>query len=96
MRAFPMPDMTTGTGTYKKKRIDLTLTGVSGALDNGNSVLMYPSGKLMRSNLELLGAASGVKIPSNQAETFRSSWSEPGDYGEVPFQPPKRTEELQI
>ena len=61
MRALPMPDMTTGTGVYKKKRIDLTLTGVSEALDTGHSVLMYPSGKLMRSNLELLGAASGVK-----------------------------------
>ena len=61
MRAFPMPDMTTGTGVYKKRRIDQTLINVSKALDTGNSVLMYPSGKLMRSNLELLGAASGVK-----------------------------------
>ena len=61
MRAFPMPDMTTGTGIYKKRRIDETLTGVSNALERGDSVLMYPSGKLMRSNLELLGAASGVQ-----------------------------------
>ncbi len=61
MRAFPMPDMTTGTGVYKKRRIDETLEGVSKALDAGDSILMYPSGKLMRSNLELLGAASGVQ-----------------------------------
>jgi len=60
MRAFPMPDMATGTGVYKKRRIDETLQGVSDALEAGDSVLMYPSGKLMRSNLELLGAASGV------------------------------------
>lgn len=60
MRAFPMPDMATGTGVYKKRRIEETLTGVSDALAQGDSVLMYPSGKLMRSNLELLGAASGV------------------------------------
>jgi acyl-CoA synthetase (AMP-forming)/AMP-acid ligase II/1-acyl-sn-glycerol-3-phosphate acyltransferase/acyl carrier protein len=61
MRAFPMPDMATGTGVYKKRRIDETLNGVSDALETGDSVLMYPSGKLMRSNLELLGAASGVQ-----------------------------------
>ena len=61
MRAFPMPDMATGTGVYKKRRIDETLTGVSDALEAGDSVLMYPSGKLMRSSLELLGAASGVQ-----------------------------------
>jgi acyl-CoA synthetase (AMP-forming)/AMP-acid ligase II/1-acyl-sn-glycerol-3-phosphate acyltransferase/acyl carrier protein len=60
MRAFPMPDMATGTGVYKKRRIEETLTGVSDALAQGDSVLMYPSGKLMRANLELLGAASGV------------------------------------
>ena len=61
MRAFPMPDMKTGTGVYKKRRIDQALKSVSEALDAGDSVLMYPSGKLMRSNLELLGAASGVQ-----------------------------------
>jgi acyl-CoA synthetase (AMP-forming)/AMP-acid ligase II/1-acyl-sn-glycerol-3-phosphate acyltransferase/acyl carrier protein len=61
MNAFPMPDMATGTGVYKKQRIDQTLKGVSEALEAGDSVLMYPSGKLMRSNLELLGAASGVQ-----------------------------------
>ncbi|MBT7854689.1 MAG: LysM peptidoglycan-binding domain-containing protein, partial [Opitutae bacterium] len=61
MRAFPMPDMATGTGVYKKRRIDETLEGVSEALETGDSVLMYPSGKLMRSNLELLGATSGVQ-----------------------------------
>ena len=71
MRAFPMPDMTTGTGVYKKRRIDQTLMGVSQALDNGDSVLMYPSGKLMRSSLELLGAASGVKRALESCENIQ-------------------------
>ena len=89
-----MPDMTTGTGVYKKRRIDQTLMGVSQALDNGDSVLMYPSGKLMRSSLELLGAASGVKRALESCENIQIVLVRTRGYGV--FRPPKQKEELRI
>ena len=60
MRAFPMPDMTTGMG-FTKKGASMKRSRGYPMPWKGDSVLMYPSGKLMRSNLELLGAASGVQ-----------------------------------
>ncbi len=61
MRAFPMPDMENGCGILKKRRIEKVLLEIASALKNGDNVLMYPSGHLMRSGSEYLGAASGVE-----------------------------------
>jgi len=60
MKAIPMPDMETGTGVYKKRRIDDALNSVCAGLAGGNAVIMYPSGRLMRSSQEVIGGASGV------------------------------------
>jgi long-chain-fatty-acid--[acyl-carrier-protein] ligase len=70
MRAFPMPDMEKGCGTMKKKRIDRVLGEIADALRAGDNVLMYPSGHLMRTGREYLGASSGVEsILSRYPET---------------------------
>lgn len=61
MRAFPMPDMEKGCGTLKKNRIQRILDEIAQALKEGDNVLIYPSGHLMRSGSEYLGAASGVE-----------------------------------
>ncbi len=71
MGAFPMPDTSTGTGIFKKRRINQTMDEICNTLNNGDAVLMYPSGKLMRSGKEVLGAASGVHRILQQVENIQ-------------------------
>ncbi len=60
INAFPMPDMEKGAGYFKKLRIDKELKHIANELNNGNNVLIYPAGRLIRNGREKLGAASGV------------------------------------
>ncbi len=60
IRAFPMPDMDTGSGFYKKLRIEKILNNISQGLDNGDNILIYPAGQLVRGGEEKLKGASGT------------------------------------
>ena len=58
--AIPMPNMWAGTGSYKRLRVERSLAEIIKCLDEGQNVLMYPSGRLMHSGRENLRAVSGV------------------------------------
>jgi long-chain-fatty-acid--[acyl-carrier-protein] ligase len=58
--ANPMPDMEYDSGPYKRRRVEKALDEVVSALKRGESILIYPSGRLSVSGEEKLGAASGV------------------------------------
>lgn len=58
--AIAMPDMEQGSGFYKRKRIKDTLDNVVLALNGGDNVLIYPSGRLSVTGKEVIGAASGA------------------------------------
>jgi long-chain-fatty-acid--[acyl-carrier-protein] ligase len=59
-RAIPMPDMEFDSGPYKRRRIEKALDEVVATLKKGDSILIYPSGRLSVSGEEKIGAASGV------------------------------------
>lgn len=61
IKAFPMPDLERGTSPSKKQKVESILQDICESLRKGENVLMYPSGRLMRTGLEHLGAASGVQ-----------------------------------
>ena len=71
MRAFPMPDMTSGTGSTKNDALIKLSWAYRRLWIMAILSLMYPSGKLMRSSLELLGAASGVKRALESCENIQ-------------------------
>ena len=56
---IPMPDMETGGGLYTRKRVQRALDTAIEALARGENVLLYPSGRIMRTGLERLGGNSG-------------------------------------
>lgn len=60
LRAIPIADMDFDSGPYKIRRIQRTLETISNALQQGDNILIYPSGRLSRNGPELLGGASGV------------------------------------
>lgn len=77
MKAFSMPDLETGSGFYKKKKIQYALENIEKALHEQSNVLIYPAGKLMRSGVEELGGASGVysllgKVPQASVVLVRT------------------------
>ena len=59
-RAIPMPNTDGGMGSYKRVRVRKALDHAAGYLDDGDNVLIYPSGQLMRSGLESLRGASAT------------------------------------
>lgn len=61
VRAIPMPDMAFHSGPFKKRRVDQALRDVIAALKGGESVLIYPSGRLSVHGPEVIGGASGVQ-----------------------------------
>lgn len=61
INSIPMPNMDKGAGKYKQLRIEKKIDEIGTELKEGNNILMYPAGRLMRSGLENLGASSGVK-----------------------------------
>ena len=60
IRAIPMPNMWGGIGSYKKFRVRKALDHAAECLDEGQNILIYPAGRLMRTTREELRAASGV------------------------------------
>lgn len=60
IRAIPMADMEFDSGPYKRRRIERTLENIRLALEYGDNILMYPSGRLSVTGAERIGGASGV------------------------------------
>jgi long-chain-fatty-acid--[acyl-carrier-protein] ligase len=60
IRAVPIPDMEFNAGPFKLRRVHGALKSVAEALNNGDAIMMYPSGRLQRNGKELLGSASGL------------------------------------
>jgi len=60
IRAIPMADMEFDSGPYKRRRIQRTLDEIVYALQGGDNILLYPSGRLSVTGLERIGGASGV------------------------------------
>lgn len=61
IRAIPIADMDFESGPFKRRRILATLEDVGMALNQGDNILLYPSGRLSVTGKEKLGGASGVK-----------------------------------
>ena len=57
---IPIPNMSKGSGVYKRLRVKKALDQVVEYLDKGENVLIHPSGRLMRSGLEDLRAATAI------------------------------------
>ena len=60
LRVIPMPNMYGGIGSYKKYRVRKALKHAADCLNEGSNVVIYPSGRLMRSTREEVRATSGV------------------------------------
>ena len=60
INTIPMPDMSTGAGYFKRIRIERTLKYIEESLQNGDNVMLYPSGHLTRTGLENIGGASAA------------------------------------
>lgn len=58
--AVPVPDMDFGGGRYKRMRVEKGTVEAEELLSRGESLLFYPSGRLMSSGLEMLKGSSGV------------------------------------
>lgn len=59
-RAIPIPDMTVDAGNFKRRRMERALKQVVQGLKDGDNILFYPAGSLMKSGLERLQGSSGV------------------------------------
>ena len=78
IRAIPMPNMWTGTGSYKRLRVEKSFATIVHSLKQGGNVLIYPSGRLMHSGSENLRGVSGVydiisKIPDVKIVLIRTT-----------------------
>lgn len=60
IRAIPMADMDYEAGPYKRRRVMKQLHDVTEALQRGDSVLIYPSGRLSVNGAEQIGGNSGA------------------------------------
>lgn len=60
MRAIPVPNLNQSTNSVKRRRSERALEEVVHCLNQGDNFLIYPSGRVKRSNYELIGGASGV------------------------------------
>jgi long-chain-fatty-acid--[acyl-carrier-protein] ligase len=60
VNAIPMPNMEGTLGSYKRMRVEQALADMAHSIDSGDSVLVYPAGRLMRSGTEDLRAASAA------------------------------------
>lgn len=69
--AFPMPDMESGSGEWKQRKIQSVMDEIATSLESGSNVLMYPSGRLMRKGEEKLGAASGAHYLLNKVKDLK-------------------------
>lgn len=60
LNAIAIPNSKSHLSSYKRFRIQNAVNKVVDALNNGDNVLFYPAGQLMRSEKEDLGSASGL------------------------------------
>ncbi len=60
MDALPVPNHQHSTNSLKRKKSEKALSDVEKGLWKGENFLIYPAGKVKRSNYELIGGASGV------------------------------------
>ncbi len=60
LRALPMPNIEEGRSEFKALRIKNTLKEIKSGLENGDNILLYPSGRLSRNGDEKLGGASAL------------------------------------
>lgn len=60
VRAIPMPNTDGGMGSYKRVRVRKALDHAAACLDEGQNILLYPAGQMMRSEREELRGASGT------------------------------------
>jgi long-chain-fatty-acid--[acyl-carrier-protein] ligase len=63
IRSIPIPEMERTDGAHKRKCIQQSVRAVQdciAALRRGENLMVYPSGRLMRTNVEQVGEKSGV------------------------------------
>jgi len=60
LRAMPMPNIEEGRSEFKTLRIKRTLEEIESGLENGDNILLYPSGRLCRDGEEKLGGTSAL------------------------------------
>lgn len=58
--ALPVPNFNTATNSIKRKRADVVFSQVSVGLKNGENFLIYPSGRIKRTAVEVVGGSSAV------------------------------------
>jgi 1-acyl-sn-glycerol-3-phosphate acyltransferase len=58
--ALPVPEMSGAASEFKRRRVKHTLDEAINGLKGGDSILLYPAGRLMRDTVENLGATSAV------------------------------------
>lgn len=96
MKAIPVPNLHQSTNSVKIRRSERALEEVVKGLSQGDNFLIYPAGRVKRSNYELIGGASGVhtilqKAPNTNVVLVRvtglygSSFSSALTGGKVPF-----------
>ncbi len=59
-KVIPMPNVSLGGSAYQRLRVRNALDEVCAALKRGENVLIYPSGRMMRDKVEIIGGASAV------------------------------------
>lgn len=62
VNAIPVPDMDQGTSYFKLKRMNKVFSDTAQGLADGENVLLYPAGRLMRNGVEDMKGASAVDI----------------------------------
>lgn len=60
VEALPFPDMEVAANKWKVRQLEKQFTRIVEALKQGENFLIYPSGKLKRTDLEVLGGSSFV------------------------------------
>lgn len=60
MDAIPIPNHYSSTNSLKRKKSEVALKQLTDGVKNGENFLIYPAGKVKRSNYEQIGGASGV------------------------------------
>ncbi len=60
MDAIPIPNHFSNTNSLKRKKSEKALDTVIEGVKNGENFLIYPAGKVKRTNYEMIGGSSGV------------------------------------
>ena len=60
VKALPVPNFDDGFSPMKMRRMEALLDEAGQAIQNGENMIIYPAGSLMRDNQHTIGGASGV------------------------------------